>query len=139
MTVPNPRCAIYPFWTALFARLRLRALANWYSSLTLRLFKAENILEAEGWKELLERAGLSLEHHEPYMPLRAARIQDLFLPTGLLSVLAKALFERTLLFPRLHRVKVRAYRHLLRPAYEERAPEASATMIVARKPEAGAP
>jgi SAM-dependent methyltransferase len=133
MTVPNPRCVTFLLWRQAFRRLGLVGLADWYSNLTLRLFKAENVLEPEGWSELLGRAGFATEHHEPYMPRRATRIQDALLPTAFLSVLSKRLLGRTLVFPRVHRVKVRAYRRLFHSAYEERADEGSATMLVARK------
>jgi GT2 family glycosyltransferase/ubiquinone/menaquinone biosynthesis C-methylase UbiE len=106
MTVPNPRCVTFLLWRQAFRRLGLVGLADWYSNLT---------------------------HHEPYMPRRATRIQDALLPTAFLSVLSKRLLGRTLVFPRVHRVKVRAYRRLFHSAYEERADEGSATMLVARK------
>jgi len=134
ITVPNPRCVTYLLWRDIFRRLRLAGLADWYSNLTLRLFNAEHVLEAEEWAELLGRVGLTTERHEPYMPLTATRIQDVLLPTALVSVLSKALLGRKLVFPRLHRVKVRLYRRLLRGTYEERAAEGSATLLVARKP-----
>jgi len=137
ITVPNPRCVTYLLWRRVFRRLGLARLADWYSNLTLRLFKAEHVLEAEEWADLLARAGFTTESHEPYMPLAAARIQDVLLPTAVISVLSKALLGRKLVFPRLHRVKVRLYRRLLRKAYEERASEGSATMIVARRPATG--
>ena len=133
LTVPSPRCTSYLLWRRVLARLGLRGLAERYANLTLRLFKAETVLEADGWSELLGRAGFAVEEHEPYMPLRATRIQELFLPSGFLSVLAKAWLGRMLVFPRLHRLKVRAYRWLLRPAYAERAVEGSGSLIVARK------
>jgi GT2 family glycosyltransferase/SAM-dependent methyltransferase len=133
MTVPNPRCVTYLLWRDLFRRLGLTGLGDWYSNLTLRLFKAENVLEADEWAELLASVGLETEHHEPYMPRTATRLQDILLPTGLLTVLWKAVLGRKLLFPRLHRAKVRLYRRFLRGVYEERAAEGSATMIVARK------
>jgi ubiquinone/menaquinone biosynthesis C-methylase UbiE len=134
ITVPNPRCVTYLLWRKVFHRLGLAGMADWYSNLTLRLFKAEHVLEAEEWTERLSRAGFAVEHHEPYMPLKASRIQEVLLPIGLLSVLAKAIFGRNLLFPRLHRVKVRVYRRFLVGAYEERADEGSATLLVARRP-----
>jgi SAM-dependent methyltransferase len=133
ITVPSPRCVTYLLWRDVFRRLGLNGLAGWYSSLTLRLFKAEHVLEAEDWSDLLERVGFTTEHHEPYMPRTATRIQDLLLPTAVLSVLAKTLLGRTLVLPRLHRVKVRLYRSLFQAAYEERAPDGSGTMLVARK------
>jgi ubiquinone/menaquinone biosynthesis C-methylase UbiE len=136
ITVPSPRCVTYLWWREAFRRLGLAGLADWYSNLTLRLFNAEHVLEAEGWSELFDRVGFATEHHEPYMPLAATRIQDILLPTAILSVLSKALFERKLVFPRLHRVKVRLYRRFLLGSYEERAAEGSATMLVARKPAA---
>jgi SAM-dependent methyltransferase len=134
ITVPNPRCVTHLLWRNVFRRLGLAGLGDWYSNLTLRLFNAEHVLEAEEWADLLGRAGFTTEHHEPYMPLAATRIQDVLLPTALLSVLSKALLGRKLVFPRLHRVKVRLYRRLLRGLYEEHAVDGSATMIVARKP-----
>lgn len=133
LTVPSPRCVTYLLWTAVLGKLGLHRLADAYAGLTLRLFKAEHVMEPEGWSRLLERLGFRVEHHEPYMPLRATRIQDAFLPTGVLSVVAKRLLGRKLFFPRLHRLLVRAYRGLLRGAYEERAEEGSGTLIVARK------
>ena len=136
ITVPNPRCVTFLWWRDVFRRIGLAGLADWYGNLTLRLFNAEHVLEPEGWSELLDRVGLVTEHHEPYMPRAATRIQDILLPTVLLSVLAKALIGRKLVFPRLHRVKVRLYRHLLRGTYEERASEGSASLLVARKPAA---
>jgi GT2 family glycosyltransferase/SAM-dependent methyltransferase len=133
LTVPNPRCKTYLLWTAVLSRLGLHALARWYADLTLRLFKAEHVMEADGWAAVLARTGFRVEHHEPYMPLRASRLQDLFMLTGAISVLAKRLRGRLLLFPRLHRARVRLYRTLLVGPYEERAPLGSATMIVARR------
>jgi GT2 family glycosyltransferase/SAM-dependent methyltransferase len=138
ITVPSPRCVTYLLWREVFRRLGLTGLANWYSNLTLRLFNAEHVLEAEGWSDLLDRAGFATERHEPYMPRTATRIQDLLLPTAVLSVLSKALLGRKLVFPRLHRVKVLVYRRFFRAIYAERAPEGSATMLVARKPAAAA-
>ena len=67
------------------------------------------------------------------MPRTATRLQDILLPTGFISVISKALLGRKLIFPRLHRAKVRLYRRFFREAYEERAAEGSATMLVARK------
>ncbi len=133
ITVPNPRCVTFLMWREVFRRLGLTGVGDWYSNLTLRLFKAEHILEAEGWGTLFERAGLVLEHHEPYMPKTAARIQDILLPTGFVSVISKAILDRKLIFPRLHRAKVRLYRRIFVPAYEEQAAEGSATLLVARK------
>jgi SAM-dependent methyltransferase len=133
ITVPNPRCVTYLAWRSAFQRLGLPGLAERYSNLTLRLFNAEHVLEADGWVALLERAGFATERHEPYMPRAATRIQDLLLPLAFLSVLAKKVFGRKLVFPRLHRVKVRLYRRWFLAAYEERASEGSATMLVARK------
>jgi hypothetical protein len=126
----------YLLWRGIFRGLGLAGLADWYSNLTLRLFKAEHVLEAEEWEDLLGRAGFTTERHEPYMTRSATRVQDLLLPTALLSVLSKALLGRKLVFPRLHRLKVRFYRRLLLRIYEEREPEGSATMLVARKPAA---
>jgi SAM-dependent methyltransferase len=136
ITVPNPRCVTYLLWRGVFRRLGLAGLADWYSNLTLRLFNAEHVLEAEEWAELLGRVGFATEHHEPYMSRTATRIQDVLLPTALLSVVSKALLGRKLVLPRLHRVKVRLYRRLLRRTYEERGADGSATMLVARKLEA---
>jgi SAM-dependent methyltransferase len=134
ITVPNPRCVTFLWWRDTFRKLGLTALGDWYGNLTLRLFNAEHVLEPEGWTELFERVGLETEHHEPYMPLRASRVQDLLLPTAFLSVILKSLIERKLLFPRFHRLKVRTYRRLFMSTYAERAPVGSATMLVARKP-----
>jgi hypothetical protein len=133
LTVPSPRCTTYLLWRAVFARLGLRRLADWYANLTLKLFKAEHIMEADGWAAVLGRAGFRVEHHEPYMPRRAARIQDLFTPTGVLSVVAKRLWGRLLILPRLHRARVRLYRRALMGPYEERTPLGSGTLIVARR------
>lgn len=133
MTVPSPRCTTFLLWRQVFARIGLRSLARAYASWTLRVFRAEHVLEAEGWEKLLSKAGFALEQSEPYMPLRATRIQDLMLPSAAFSVLAKRLFGRLLLFPRIHRVKVRLYRSLLRGAYEERAAEGSGILLVARR------
>jgi GT2 family glycosyltransferase/SAM-dependent methyltransferase len=138
MTVPSPRCTTFLLWRRVFAGLGLRALAGAYARWTLRIFRAETVLEVEGWEALLADAGLRVEHSEPYMPLAAARIQDAMLPAAAFSVLAKRLFGRLLFFPRLHRVKVRLYRRLLRRAYEERAAEGSGILIIAR-PVPGAP
>jgi SAM-dependent methyltransferase len=137
ITVPNPRCVTFLFWPDVFRRFGLSGLADRYGNLTLRMFKAEHVLEADGWVELLADAGFSTEHHEPYMSRAATRLQDILLPTGFLSVISKALLGRTLIFPRLHRAKVRLYRRFLREAYEQRAAEGSATMLVARKAGAG--
>jgi GT2 family glycosyltransferase/SAM-dependent methyltransferase len=134
ITVPNPRCVTFLFWPGVFRRLGLKALAERYSDLTLRLFKAEHVLEAEGWMELFAAAGFTAEHHEPYMSRRATRLQDVLLPSGFVSVMSKALLGRKLVFPRIHRAKVRLYRGLLRAIYEEPTAEGSATMLVARKP-----
>jgi SAM-dependent methyltransferase len=133
LTVPSPRCTTYLLWTAVFSRLGLRKLADWYANLTLRLFKAEHVMEADGWTAALGRAGFAVEHHEPYMPLLATRLQDLFLPTAALSVIAKRLRGRLLLLPRLHRARVRLYRRSLMRPYEERAAGGSGTLIVARR------
>lgn len=136
LTVPSPRCTTYLLWTMVFSRLGLQKLADWYANLTLRLFKAEHVMEAEGWAAVLVRAGFRVEHHEPYMPLRATRLQDLFLPTAVLSVLAKRLWGRLLILPRLHRARARLYRRSLMGPYEERTPLGSGTLIVARRPAA---
>jgi GT2 family glycosyltransferase/SAM-dependent methyltransferase len=133
ITVPSPRCTTFLFWPDVFRKLGLARLADWYSDLTLRLFKAEHVLEADQWAELLGTVGFTTEHHEPYMPKTATRLQDILLPTGFISVISKALLGRKLIFPRLHRAKVRLYRRFFRAAYEERAAEGSATMLVARK------
>lgn len=138
ITVPSPRCVTFLWWRDLFRKVGLKGLGDWYGNLTLRVFNAEHVLEAEGWSELFERVGLATEHHEPYMSRAATRAQDLLLPTAFLSVILKSLIERKLLFPRLHRLKVRAYRRAFMDMYEERAPEGSATMLVARKPESAA-
>jgi GT2 family glycosyltransferase/ubiquinone/menaquinone biosynthesis C-methylase UbiE len=139
MTVPNPRCTTFLLWRQLFARLGLPRVGDWYADWTLKLFKAENIMEPEEWSALLRRIGFVVEHHEPYMPLKASRIQELFLPTAVLSVVSKTLLGRKLIFPRFHRLKVRLYRRLLRDAYEERSPEGSANLLVARKVSRAAP
>jgi GT2 family glycosyltransferase/SAM-dependent methyltransferase len=133
LTVPSPRCTTYLLWRAVFSRVGLRKLADWYAKLTLRIFKAEHVMEADGWTAALARAGFQVEHHEPYMPLRATRLQDLFLPTAVLSVVAKRLLGRLLVLPRLHRARVRLYRRFLMRPYEERAPQGSGTLIVARR------
>lgn len=133
ITVPDPRCMTHLFWTDFFRRLGLMRLAHWYSNFTLRIFKAEHVLEAKEWVDLFGRVGLRVEHHEPYMPFKASRIQDVMFPPAAFSALSKALFGRRLIFPRLHRVKVRLYRRWLRSVYEERSPEGSATLFVARK------
>jgi len=133
MTVPNPRCTTYLFWPAVFERIGLSVVAGWYSKLMLRLFKAEHIFEDEEWSDLLERIGFVVERNQPYMPRKAARIQDLFLASASVSTISKALFGRRLIFPRLHRVKVRLYRRFFLPAYAERSPEGSSTLLIARK------
>jgi hypothetical protein len=111
----------------------LRGLADWYANLTLRLFKAEHVMEADGWAEVLGRAGFAVEHHEPYMPLRATELQDIFLPTAVPSKIAKRLFGRLFFLPRLHRACVRLYRGTLMRPYEERTPLGSGTLLVARR------
>lgn len=136
ITVPSPRCVTFLWWRDVFRKIGLVGLADWYSNFTLRVFKAEHVLEAAGWSALFDRVGFVTEHHEPYMPRLATRIQDVLLPTAVLSVLAKSLFERKLVFPRLHRVKVRLYRRLFVRSYEESSPEGSGTLVVARKPAA---
>jgi SAM-dependent methyltransferase len=133
ITVPSPRCVSFLWWRDVFRGVGLAGLGDWYGSMTLRMFNAEHVLEAEQWVELLASVGFRTEHHEPYMPRRATRIQDVLLPTGFVSVISKAVLDRKLIFPRLHRIKVRLYRHFFREAYEERAEEGSATMLVARK------
>jgi len=133
MTVPSPNCATFLLWRQVFAGLGLRRLGEAYARWMLRVFKTENLLDAAGWEALLAEGGFRVEHSEPYMPRAATRIQDLMLPTAVLSVLAKRLFGRLLLFPRLHRLKVRLYRDLLRDAYAERAAEGSGILIVAAK------
>jgi SAM-dependent methyltransferase len=133
MTVPSPRCTTYLFWPAVMKKLGLARIGNWYASLTLRLFHAVTVEEPEGWARILERSGLTLEHHEPYMSERATRLQDLFLPTGILSVLSKKLFDRLFFFPRLHRLHVRLYRRFLLSTYKKRPAAGSGTLIVARR------
>jgi SAM-dependent methyltransferase len=138
LTVPSPRCTTFLFWTQLFTRVGLSRLARWYADLTLRLFKAEHIMEADGWVAALERSGFRVEHHEPYMPRRATELQDVFLPTATISVVAKRLRGRLLLLPRLHRALVRIYRQRLLSFYEERSAEGSGTLLVAQRGEAAA-
>lgn len=133
MTVPSPRCTTYLLWPDVLKKLGLAKVGNWYASLTLRLFNAETVEEPEQWGRILERAGLTMEHHEPYMSRNATRLQDLFLPTGIPSVYAKKMFDRIFFFPRIHRVQVRLYRRLLMPLYERRAKVGSGTLIVARR------
>jgi GT2 family glycosyltransferase/SAM-dependent methyltransferase len=133
LTVPSPRCTTYLFWTRLLSRVGLRGVADWYANLTLRLFKAEHVMEADGWAEVLGRAGFAVEHHEPYMPLRATELQDIFLPTAVPSKIAKRLFGRLFFLPRLHRACVRLYRGTLMRPYEERTPLGSGTLLVARR------
>ncbi len=133
MTVPTPRCTTYLLWPTLFERIGLSKLADWYSKLMLRLFKAEHVLEDDEWSSLLQRIGFAVEQNQPYMARKAARIQDLFLASASISTISKILFGRRLFFPRLHRVKVRLYRRFLLPAYEERSPEGSSALLIARK------
>jgi|GEM_PF-107219 len=137
MTVPTPRCTEYLLWPTVFERIGLSALADWYSRLMLRLFEAKHVLEDEEWSELLERFGFSVESNRQYMPRKAARLQDLFLASAIASTVSKFFFGRRLIFPRLHRVKVRLYRRFLLPAYEERSPQGSSTLLVARKAQDG--
>jgi hypothetical protein len=134
ISVPSPRCTAFLFWRHLLIRLRLRRIGEWYANLTLRRFKANHLMEAEEWATLLSELGFDVEHHEPYMPRKAARIQDLMLPTVVLSVLSKSLFGRPLVFPRLHRITMRLFRNLLQNAYQERAPEGSGIILVVRRP-----
>jgi SAM-dependent methyltransferase len=133
MTVPSPRCVTFRLWPRLLTRLRLHRLASGCATITLRLFKATHVMEAHQWIGLLARVGLIVQHHEPYMSLRATRIQDLFLPTAFASLFAKRVLGRNLIFPRLHRLKVRAYRCFLRSAYQERTTHGSGIVLVARK------
>jgi hypothetical protein len=133
LTVPSPRCTTYLLWPTVLKRLGLARVGNWYASLTLRLFNAETVEEPAEWARILERAGLTMEHHEPYMSERATRIQDLFLPTGMFSVLSKKMLDRIFFFPRLHRAQVRFYRRWLQSTYDERARTGSGTLIVARR------
>lgn len=137
LTVPSPRCRTYLLWTRVLSRLGLRRLAAWYADLTVRVFKAEHIMEAEGWTAALERAGFRVEHHESFMPARAAMIQDMFLPLALPSFFAKRLLGRALLLQRLHRAVIRLGRRWLLQPYEERATSGTGTLIVARRPGGG--
>jgi SAM-dependent methyltransferase len=116
MTVPPPRC------TTLLRQTHV-----------LRRFNAEHVMEEEEWQALLNRMGFAVEHHEPYMSPKATRIRDLMLPTATLSLLSEAILGRPLVFPRLHRVRVRLYRNLLRGAYQERASKGTGTMLMARR------
>jgi GT2 family glycosyltransferase/SAM-dependent methyltransferase len=133
ITVPSPRCVTFLFWPDVFRRLGLARLGDRYSNLTLRMFKAEHVLEPEQWTRLLAGIGFATEHHESYMPRAATRLQDILLPTAFISVISKACLGRKLIFPRLHRAKIRLYRRFFRETYAEGATEGSATMLVARK------
>jgi GT2 family glycosyltransferase/ubiquinone/menaquinone biosynthesis C-methylase UbiE len=134
LTVPNTRCTTHLLWSGVFRRIGLVRLAEWYSNFTLRLFRVKRVLPEEEWSQLLENFGFAVERCELYMPLKATRIQDALLPPAVFSMVSKALFGREVLFPRLHRVRVRLYRRFLRGAYEERSDDGSSTLLVARRP-----
>jgi GT2 family glycosyltransferase/ubiquinone/menaquinone biosynthesis C-methylase UbiE len=134
ITVPNTRCMTQLLWSGVFRRIGLVSLAERYSRFTLRLFRVERVLTEEEWSKRLEDQGFAVERCELYMPLKAARIQDALLPAAVFSMVSKALFGREVLFPRLHRVRVRLYRRFLRGAYEQRSDGGSSTLLVARRP-----
>jgi ubiquinone/menaquinone biosynthesis C-methylase UbiE len=134
LTVPNTRCMTHLLWSGVFRRIGLRRLAERYSRFTLWLFRVKRVLSEEEWSKLLEDHGFDVERCELYMPLKATRIQDALLPPAMFSMVSKALFGREVLFPRLHRVRVRLYRRFLRGAYEQRSGDGSSTLLVARRP-----
>jgi hypothetical protein len=108
-------------------------MAEAYERLTLRLFRAERIDEPEVWADRLRAAGFEVEATELYLSRRAAYLQDLFMPFGVVAALSKRIFGRALALPRVHRLVVRAYRGLLRGAVEEPVREGTGVMFVARK------
>jgi GT2 family glycosyltransferase/ubiquinone/menaquinone biosynthesis C-methylase UbiE len=133
MTVANPRCRSYLLWPRLLNRVGLGSVGRWYAELVPRVFNAKTIDEPERWMRMLEAAGFVVEHQEPYMSERATNVQDLFLPTAYLPAWFKKIFDRIFFFPRLHRVQVRLYRHLLRSMYDERPVAGSGTLLIARR------
>ena len=132
-TVPTPECTRFQLWNRWLRRVRLPWMAEAYERLTLRLFRAERIDEPEVWADRLRAAGFEVEATELYLSRRAAYLQDLFMPLGVLAALSKRLFGRALALPRVHRLVVRAYRGLLRGAVEEPVREGTGVMFVARK------
>lgn len=131
--VPDPRRTTFLFGRRFLIRLGLRRAADRYARWSLGQLKVEQVMEPAWWRESLERAGFKLERQESLMPLKASRIQELFLPTTFLSTLTKSLFGRKLIFHRIHRLRVRLYRLFLRGAYDDRTPQGSTTLLVARK------
>ena len=133
LTVPNLRCTADLLWTGVFRRIGLVKLAERYSRFTLRLFGVRHVLSEEEWSKLLEDHGFAVVRREVYMPPKATRIQDALLPPAVFSTVSKALFGREVLFPRVHRVRVRLYRRFLRGVYEQRSDDGSSPLFVARR------
>ena len=132
-TVPTPECTRFQLWSRWLRWARLPWMADAYERLTLRLSREVRIDEPEVWADRLRDAGFEVEATELYLSRRAAHLQDLFMPVGLLSALSKRVLGRALALPRIHRLAVRMYRGLLRGAVEEPLREGAGVLFVARK------
>jgi SAM-dependent methyltransferase len=135
LAVPSPACGRELRLPRALATLGLRGLAERCRRLELRALGAGTLAAPAAWEERLRAAGLEVLACEPFLPPRAARLRELFLPAAAPAAAAWRLRRRRLWLPRLHRLVVRLYRRALLRPHRERGAEGAGALLVARKGE----
>jgi SAM-dependent methyltransferase len=131
--VPGDHFTELLFFTQLFRRLHLEALARAYERYFNRISRHHHCDAPALWEERLARVDLAPVDSFPYFSARALHALDLGHYLGAPSLVSKKLFGRWILAPRRWNLALTA--RWLRPLYEEPLPAAGAYLFfVAQKP-----
>ena len=132
--VPSDHFTRLLFFTQLFRRLRLEALARAYERYFNRISRHHHCDGPEVWQARLRAVGIETTSHFYYFSHRAHHALDLGHYLGLPNLVTKELFGRWVLFPSRRNPILALAERLLRPLYDEPLPDVGAYLFfVARK------
>lgn len=126
--VPGDHFTELLFFTQLFRRLRLEALASVYERYFDRISRHHHCDGPETWRRRLESVGLRLDASFYYFSERATHALDLGHYFGAPSLITKKLFDRWILVP--SRWNLALTESWLRPIYEEPLPDIGAYLFL---------
>lgn len=103
VTIPTDRLEHNSAPARLFRALGLLRLEAWYGGFHNKFWQHHNVHSQEGWRALFEKAGFEVVEERLYASPNFSSFYDLLMPFAIPSILARRLFGRWLLLPRLRK------------------------------------
>lgn len=134
-TVPSVNFGEFLFFHVLFDKLKLKKLANWYSSKRNEYLNHYNILSLNKWTQRLEKVNLKIIGKQEYLSKSAIEIWDLLAFMGFLYRKIRLSKLNILLraIPSFNKMKKEFFSQMLKKYYEVECDKGGGLLILAQK------